>query len=175
MRNRFAARGFSLVEVAVVMVIIGILSVFTRSLYLNYVARSKVTEALKVLEEYKTIAESLRAKNDAIAPYYVLFTDADTTGFVSGTPSGTQAVKSVNLKYVSTIVAKSGTTSGNKYILIGAGLVDDNILVSGADHVYLAGIENSQGVFTWQCGSSTSRADNIPNDYLPKSCLNTLP
>jgi len=167
--------GFSLLEILVVLVIISILAVFGHGLYVSYVVRSKVTEALKILEEYKIIATNLRVKTGTIAPYYVLFTDNDTTGFVSGTAGGTSAVKNVNLKFVSTIGAYSGTSGSNTYILLGAGLAQDGAIVSGADHVYIAGIEDPQGVVTWLCGISASKADTIPSDYLPKSCLDSLP
>jgi len=168
-------RAFSLIEIMVVLAIISILATIGHSLYISYVMRAKVNEAMKVLEEYQAIASGLRSRTGQIAPYYVLFTVNDTTGFVSVSSNGARAVKSVALKYVSTVSADSGTSGSNTYILLGAGLVQDSVIVAGADHVYLAGTETPAGVVTWQCGISTSKGDTIPSSYLPKSCLNSLP
>lgn len=175
MLKKSTVHAFSLIEVMVVLAIISILATIGHSLYISYVMRAKVNEALKVLEEYQTVASGLRSRSGKIAPYYVLFTDNDTTGFVSGTTTGSSAVKTVGLKYVNSISADTGTSGANSYILLGAGLVQDSVIVAGADHVYLAGIETPAGVVTWKCGSSASKADTINSSYLPKSCLNTLP
>lgn len=166
---------FSLVEVMVVILIIALLATFGHNEYVAYVARAQVAEAIEILQEYQNNANSLRVKSGNIAPYYVLFTSADTTGLVSGTPTGTSAVKTVSLKYVNTITADSGTSGSNTYILIGAGLNDQGDIVSGADHVYIAGVQTSSGVFTWSCGISASKGDTVPTSYLPQTCQSSLP
>lgn len=169
-------RGYSLLEILVIIVIISLLGVFGHTAYLAYVERSKITEALNILEEYQTTALQVRARTGKMAPYYVLFTDADQTGLVTGTPTSTSASKQVNLKYVNTIAAFSGTDiNGNNYLLLGAQLQDDGIFVSGADFVYIAGIETPSGVLTWECGASASQANTIPTEYLPQTCQADLP
>jgi len=168
-------KGMSLVEVLVIIVVVVILATIGHSAFLSYVMRSKVTEAIKVLEEYQTIAMSLRAKNGSIDAYYVLFSEGDAFGWVSGTPGGNSAEKNVNLKYVNNVTADTGTDGGDDYILIGAQLKADGIISSGSDKIFLAGVEDSDGVMTWSCGQSTSEGDSIPEEYLPKTCINTLP
>lgn len=166
---------FTMLELLVVIVILGSVSAIGYLGYAKYVVRAQVSEAFRILEEYKVTAAALRARSGTIEPYYVLFTDANQTGFVSGTPSGTSAVKQVNLKYVDTVTADSGTDSGNTYILLGAGLHDTDRISAGADHVYIAGIQTPDGLFTWKCGSSASKGDTVPSDYLPDVCQDTLP
>ena len=168
-------RGFSIVSVMVVLVIISILATVGHTEYVAYTTRAKVTEGLKVLEEFQAIANGLRAKTGVIAPYYVLFSDGDTNGFVSGTTTGDSAVKQLNFRYVDTVSADRGTVSGNKYILIGVGFQNDSYITAGADHMYLYGIETANGGFNWQCGKSSSKANNLADQYLPKTCLASIP
>lgn len=168
--------GFTFVEVAVVIAIIGLLAISGHQIYLSYIMRSKITVAYKVLDEYQLNAENLYNKTGVIDPYYVLFSDSDTTGLVSGAPGGTNAVKNVSLNSVSTVTAATGTSSGNNYILLSATMVHDNDnIVSGADHVYIAGIIDTTGGIKWICGTSASNNDTVNLDYLPSTCQNTLP
>jgi prepilin-type N-terminal cleavage/methylation domain-containing protein len=169
------SRGFSLIEILVTITIVSLLATIGHAAFVSYTMRARIVEALKVLDEYQATVMSLRARNDNIAPYYVLFSDDDTSGYVSGTTTGTSAVKTVNLKYANTVSADTGTSGANTYILLGVGLQNDGVITSGADHIYLAGIVTPEGVITWHCGKSTSKANNLGDDYLPKTCLETLP
>ena len=168
-------KAYNLVEIFVVVAIIGLTLSIAYSSFITYLLRAKVTAAVKVLDAYEQIAIGLRARYGTISPYYILFTDNDASGYLSGTTTGTSAVKEVDLNYILTISADSGTDSGNKYILLGAGLQHDGKIVSGADHIYVVGIESSTGVLTWQCGSSASKGDTVAAEFLPEECQNTLP
>lgn len=168
-------KAFSLLEILIVIALISLLSVFAHSEYIAYVQRAKISEALNILEEYQTHAIALRARSGSIAPYYVLFTDADQTGLITGTPAGTSASKTVDLKYVDNIVAISGTSGGEDYILLGAQLQHDGPIVEDEDFVYVAGIENSSGVLRWECGVSASQANTVNTKFLPPTCQSDLP
>ncbi len=167
--------GFSLLELMVVVAILGGISTVAFFGYTKYISRAKISDAFRVLEEYKTTAMALHARSGTIQPYYVLFTDSNLSGFLSGTPNGTSAVKQVSLKYVDKISADSGTDGSNTYILLGAGLKSTDKFVAGADHVYIAGIQTPAGSFTWKCGISTSKGDTVSSDYLPEVCREALP
>lgn len=168
-------RAFSLLEILVVIVIVSVLATFGQMSYVGYTERAKIIEALSLLEDYQSIAMQLRARYDTIAPYYVLFTDSDQTGLLSGTPNSSSASKQVNLKNVNIVTADSGISGSNNYILLGAQLQHDSRIVAGADHVYIAGIQQPDGVFTWVCGTSASKNNNIDVDYLPPTCRENLP
>lgn len=168
-------RGFSLLEILVVIVIIALLGAFAHTEYVAYVQRAKISEALNILEEYQTMAVSIRARTGNMPPYYVLFSDSDTSGFVSGSPSGDSATRTVDLKYVDNIVAIRGTSGGNNYILLGAQLQHDSLIDTGADFIYIAGIETPAGVLSWECGISASQNNTVDPKYLPQTCQSTLP
>lgn len=166
---------FSLLEILVVIAIIIILATIGHQSYLKYTQRAKIAEALNVLDEYQAQTVNQYTRNGAIDPYYVLFSDSDTTGFISGTPGGSSAEKELNLKYVDTVSANTGTDGSNEYVLLGAGLKHDGYIIDGADHIYMVGTISPGGTLSWSCGSSVSQANNIAADYLPSTCLNTLP
>lgn len=172
MNKNFA---FSFLEILVVLVIISALSAFGHQMYLSYNERAKVTEAINVLEEYQANAMGLRARSGTISPYYVLFTDSDQTGLITGSPNSSSASRQVNLKNITTITADSGTSGANTYLLLGASLAHDGVIVDGADFVYMAAIETPAGLVTWLCGTSASKGNTIDEDYLPQTCRASLP
>jgi type II secretory pathway pseudopilin PulG len=168
-------KAFSVIEILVIIAIASIIAALGHQVFISYLARAKVSAAIHVLDEYQANAMSQFNRNGSIAPYYVLFSAGDSTGWVSGVPAGTSAVKTLNTKYVSTISATSGTAGSNTYILLGVTMVHDREFVSGADRLYMAGVIDPDGVITWSCGASASNSDNINTSYLPNSCLSTLP
>lgn len=167
-------RAFSLLEMLVVIVILAALATFGHAMYVAYVTRSKINEALNVLEEYQAQALALRARSGTIDPYYVLFPDGDETGLISGTP-GSSSAKTVGLKYVTEVTADTGTSGSNTYILLGAKLANDNVITTGADFVYVVGTQTPTGTLSWQCGISTSKGNTLDPAYLPSTCQNVLP
>ena len=168
-------QAFSLIEAMVVVAIIAIIAVIGHKSFLGYVMRSKVSESIITLEEYQFAAMSqLQAKGE-IDPYYVLFPEGDEEGWVSGVPAGGSAVKDINKKYSDTIIATSGTTGSDTYILLGVGIAHDGLIIDGADHIYMAAIITPEGVVTWKCGISASRSDTIDVKFLPNTCQESLP
>lgn len=166
---------FSIIEVMVVIVIVAIVATIGHTAFLTYVMRGKMAEAVRILDEYQINAVNEFTKKGAIEPYYVLFPDAIETGWISGAPGETSAEKEVNLKYISTILAESGTSGANTYILIGVGMVHDGNIIADKDHLYMAGIITPAGVISWSCGASASHDDNVEAEFLPKNCQDTLP
>ncbi len=166
---------FSLIELLVAIVIASAIVALGYQSYFDYIMRGKVTDAIRILDEYQYAAMSQFQKTGSIIPYYVLFPDGTETGWVSGTPLTTSAVKNIGLKNAATIIAKSGTSGSNTYILLGVGLVQDNAITAGADHVYMAAIITPAGVITWKCGISAGMADTINTKYLPNTCKEALP
>lgn len=168
-------RAFTLIEIMVVLILLALLTTFAHQAYRSYAVRSRVSEALQILEEYKFYATSLQAREGEIKAYYVLFTDEDTTGFISGTPAGTSAVKAISVSTVSRISVDTGTSGSDKYTLIGAELDNTGGITDGSDYIYIAGIEGTNGVTTWYCGRSSSKANSVPENYLPSDCRESLP
>jgi type IV pilus assembly protein PilA len=149
-------KGFTLIELMIVVAIIGILAAIAIPAYQNYTIRAQITEGLNLADGWKT----------AIAEYYANWgTWPATETALSGTTASTS-------KYVSTINVVGGTIK----IIYGQQV---NSKVSG-QVLALTPYTNSNNDVVWVCGnattptsvttSATTVASGISPQYLPASC-----
>jgi type IV pilus assembly protein PilA len=155
-------KGFTLIELMIVVAIIGILAAIAIPAYQNYTIRAQVTEGLNLADGWKTAIAEYYANNGAMPP-----TETDLTG--SGTSMG---------KYVSAINVKTGG------ILVTYGGSQVNATI-GTQVLALLPYTNANNDIVWVCGSAkvpssggtltkaTSEASSdttISAQYLPGVC-----
>ena len=149
-------KGFTLIELMIVVAIIGILAAIAIPAYQNYTIRAQITEGLNLADGWKT----------AIAEYYA---NSGSWPASSTSLTGTGATTS---KYVSAIAISGGTivvTYGNSV----------NQKVSGSTLALTPYTDGNNDVI-WQCGTGpsgsgtsqqgTSATTNVSAQYLPVSC-----
>jgi type IV pilus assembly protein PilA len=164
-------KGFTLIELMIVVAIIGILAAIAIPAYQNYVIRSQVTEGLSLADSYKTAISDYFAQNGTM-PSCQSAAPTVGSGCVA-TPGGTAT--NAQGKYVSSIDVKTGglilITYGNN---VNSKIATQTLSLG-------PGVSNNQDV-VWVCGTFTTSATlseapptaqtSIPVAYLPQSCHN---
>jgi type IV pilus assembly protein PilA len=149
-------KGFTLIELMIVVAIIGILAAIAIPAYQNYTIRAQITEGLNLADGWKT----------AIAEYYANYGSwPASTSALTGTSASTS-------KYVQSIGVSGGTiqiTYGNQV----------NSKVSGSQ-LALTPYTDANNDVVWQCGTGavgsgvtsagSGGSNSVSPQYLPVSC-----
>jgi type IV pilus assembly protein PilA len=151
-------KGFTLIELMIVVAIIGILAAIAIPAYQNYTIRAQITEGLNLADGWKT----------AIAEYYANYGSWPSGTSLTGTSSSSS-------KYVSSITVTTGTIQ----ILYGNQV---NSKVAGSS-LALQPYTDANNDVIWQCGTATvptasvtagssggTGTNTVAPQYLPVSC-----
>jgi type IV pilus assembly protein PilA len=169
-------KGFTLIELMIVVAIIGILAAIAIPAYQDYAIRAKVTEGLNLADSAKTsVAES--------------FQSGGLVGLKAAATSWNNAFSKT--KYVSTIAVGTGTgiivvtyNSAANGIpqLAGANVINlTPFVAAGGAEILLAAAGTNTGNIDWACtsfGNATATAQNMAGmpagsvltKYVPSNC-----
>jgi type IV pilus assembly protein PilA len=144
-------KGFTLIELMIVVAIIGILAATAIPAYYDYTTRAQVTEAVELLGGLK---------GPVVAYAYEQNAWPDLTS--SLTPSSTQITATVNGKYAD-VTSTTGT---------GIGTFPNGILIaqikSGQANGKSVKFKTTSGGKSWDCSSGAGT--DVPSKWLPQAC-----
>jgi type IV pilus assembly protein PilA len=160
-------KGFTLIELMIVVAIIGILAAIAIPAYQDYTVRSQVTEGLNLAGDWKAAVSEVYAQTGQWP--------ADTDAIFG---SGSTVTKEG--KYVEAVTLDNGN------IIIQYGN-QANSNINGAYYLTLHPFATSNGDVVWICGlagtagttpvddaPAPGTATNIPDKYLPASCRSSF-
>ena len=154
-------KGFTLIELMIVVAIIGILAAIAIPAYQNYTVRAQVTEGLNLADGWKTAVAEYYAQNGTFP------TTANLTaaGLVASTGKYVTSVTSNTGNIIVTYGNQANATAiGTKFLGLTAYTNANN------DIVWICGNAAIPGGLTIATGATAGGTTNVPAQYLPSTC-----
>ena len=153
-------KGFTLIELMIVIAIVGILAAIALPAYQDYIVRSKMSEPAAALAEAKTSIAEYFATNNAVPP----------------TTSKAGILTNPNKDIVASLYYDS---TGSRPIITAAiqnGVIPGGDAASGLYAFSLSGVTGAGNTLKWVCKSTATDVGGtvtvIPTKYLPSNCRN---
>jgi type IV pilus assembly protein PilA len=143
MSHQRQVRGFTLIELMIVVAIIAILAAIAVPAYQNYLIRTQVSEGMSLAAGAETTVWDYVANNSRFPP--------------SNLSAGLPSAGSIKGHYVSQVLVTNGQIAAYYGGQANSAISNDQLVLSPL---------TSDGSIMWNCSSLTT----VPGEYLPSSC-----
>ena len=156
-------KGFTLIELMIVIAIVGVLAVVALPAYQDYTARAQVSEAIVLAEGQKA----------AVAEYYAtngVFPDSnEKAGVAAAANIKGKYVKQVDVGADGVITATMNTDGVNSDIKGKTVALKPEVATVATGG---SGTASSNGAFTWKCGPG--KTSPVDKKFLPATCREAI-
>lgn len=150
-----AQKGFTLIELMIVVAIIGILAAIAIPAYQDYIARAQATEAINLAGGLKTPVADMYGQNGACPA-----NDSAANAKLAGMPLDT----TVTGKYVAKVTSAAG--AAGKCTITAQFINTTGVNTELKNRTVVLTGDFTGGSAKWDCTSAA-----IPQKYLPKTCV----
>ena len=158
-------KGFTLIELMIVIAIIGILAAIAIPAYQNYTIRSQITEGLSLADGWKTSISEFYAQNGTMPTSW---TAAGSATSIVGAATVGKYVSSITLAAGGQIVVAYGGSQANKNLPATSVLALTPGLDANNDVIWVCGTASTPAGVTLQGGATNTTT--VAAQYLPASC-----
>ena len=156
-------KGFTLIELMIVIAIVGILAVVALPAYQDYTARAQVSEAIVLAEGQKAAVAEYYATNGAFP------TSNEQAGVAAKENIKGKYVKQVEVGANGVITATMNDTGVNSDIKSTTIALKPEVATVATGG---SGSASSNGAFTWKCGPGATKG--VDKKFLPATCREAI-